>query len=174
MSNIIYDSLYDDVKALIQGSYLSNSDYQYTPSEQLWELPENTAYPKILAEASTGYVDGDEVGFTLRITILYIPPDIDVCKTKIEKERRINERKEFHTRTLIEVYRFMTGMQKKTDGNYFKEYNSRGRANIRRYRLGVEDNDPKYFGMKGVHVVEIEIPIHDSYVKICCPQLTPA
>ena len=171
-TNIIYDSLDQAVKTLITGSYLDNG-YQYTPLHQLGELSENSAWPKITTDVSTGSVQGQRVDVTLNVSILFLPVDLDVCQTEFERNRRVNAQAEFHKRTLIEIYYYLIGTTKMSNGEPFRDYNFDRSSvfNIYRGIQGLDSAQKDLIMHEDIVIVSMDMRIYDSYVNLCCSNL---
>lgn len=164
---IIYDSLYEAVKGLIQDTYLGNSEYQYIPLSELSSLPKDAAWPRLTVDAKTAYVNGYRVRIDLEIAILFKPQKIDYPPTKLELEARANKEMESHILTLIEIYHWLTGRLRTSSNEYYRDYNTDGDARIRRFSgvQGLDKDQADFF--TDVDIVAITIPLLDSYNKIC-------
>lgn len=171
---LIYDNLSDTVKELIEGSYLSNSEYQYSTAYDLGKGPDNTAWPKIISSSNIGSIDGRKIQVDLTISILFIPKGLDACPTKLEQDNRIIKEAEFHKRSLIESYWWLTGVLKKANRQPFRDYNYDGEAFFRTYydREGLSDTQKRLLPDEVV-IVSITIPLLDDNNRLCCEVFKP-
>lgn len=171
---LIYDSLDNAVKELIEGSYLNNSEYQYSTAFDLGKWDDNTAWPKIITSTVVGSILDRKVQADLMVSILFIPKDLSSCRTKLEIDNRITKEAEFHKRALIEIYWWLIGRNKKNDGSTFRDYNYDGEAFFRTYynMEGLTD-EQKQLLPDDVVITTITIPLYDDNNKLCCYYFNP-
>lgn len=173
-TTLIYDSLDNAVKELIEGSYLGNSEYQYSTAFDLGTGDDNTPWPKIITSATVGSIIDRKVQVDLMVSILFIPKDLSACRTKFEIDNRINKEAELHKRSLIEIYWWMIGKNKKENGDTFRDYNYEGEAYFRTYynMEGLTENQKKLLP-DDVVITTITIPLYDDNNKLCCYYFNP-